>query len=110
VVAAHPRHQRHPCRKTEGREIVVAAFGLGDTRRPIRTCIGCRVRADRADLLRVVAVDSHVHPDPERRMPGRGAWLHPSCLAVAESRRAFGRALRVSGPLDLQPLRSWISP
>jgi predicted RNA-binding protein YlxR (DUF448 family) len=88
----------------------VAATGLRGTRHPIRTCIGCRAREDRADLLRVVAVDSHVLPDPEAQMPGRGAWLHPGCLAAAESRRAFGRALRVSGPLDLRLLRTWISP
>ena len=43
-----------------------------------------------------------VLPDPERRRPGRGAWLHPdlSCLDLAVRRRAFGRALRVSAPLD----------
>jgi len=38
--------------------------------------------------------------DTGRRMPGRGAWLHPdrACLELAERRRAFGRALRVAGP------------
>ncbi|KQT00979.1 nucleic-acid-binding protein [Cellulomonas sp. Leaf395] len=37
--------------------------------------------------------------DVGRRMPGRGAWLHPDpgCLEKAERRRAFGRALRVAG-------------
>ncbi|WP_425546382.1 YlxR family protein [Amycolatopsis minnesotensis] len=40
--------------------------------------------------------------DERRRLPGRGAWLHPGpeCLAKAERRRAFPRALRVSGVLD----------
>jgi len=52
-------------------------------------------------LLRVVAVSDRavtgVVPDPARRRPGRGAHLHPdpACLALAERRRAFGRALRV---------------
>jgi hypothetical protein len=43
-------------------------------------------------------------------MPGRGAHLHldPECLALAERRRAFGRALRVDGPLDATAVRSWI--
>ncbi|MFB9570051.1 YlxR family protein [Saccharopolyspora hordei] len=43
-----------------------------------------------------------VVPDPRRRRPGRGAWLHPdpACLRLAERRRAFPRALRVPGPLD----------
>ena len=42
-----------------------------------------------------------------RRMPGRGAWLHPDphCLELAERRRAFGRALRVPGLLDVTAVR-----
>lgn len=40
--------------------------------------------------------------DVARRMPGRGAWLHPDphCLELAVKRRAFGRALRVVAPVD----------
>ena len=47
-------------------------------------------------------------PDPRRRLPGRGAWLHPDpeCLIRAERRSAFPRALRVPGPLDAAPVRS----
>jgi uncharacterized protein len=43
-------------------------------------------------------------------MPGRGAHLHPDpeCLALAERRRAFGRALRADGPLDATAVRAWI--
>ena len=43
-------------------------------------------------------------------MPGRGAHLHPDpeCLALAERRRAFGRALRADGPLDATAIRAWI--
>jgi hypothetical protein len=46
-------------------------------------------------------------PDPRRRLPGRGAWLHPvpECLDRAERRSAFPRALRVPGPLDSGPVR-----
>jgi hypothetical protein len=58
-------------------------------------------------LLRFVAIESGAEqyslvPDPARRRPGRGAHLHPdpACLALAERRRAFGRALRVAGVLD----------
>ncbi|MGH3648258.1 MAG: YlxR family protein [Micromonosporaceae bacterium] len=78
---------------------------------PVRTCVGCRARAPASELLRVVAVEHlagyRLVPDPARRMPGRGAHLHPdsACLAKAESRRAFGRALRVSGVIDAGPLR-----
>ena len=65
-------------------------------RGPVRTCVGCRTRAVADDLLRVVAVDGALIPDPRRRLPGRGAWLHPvpECLSRAERRSAFPRALR----------------
>jgi predicted RNA-binding protein YlxR (DUF448 family) len=61
-------------------------------------------------LLRVVARDGVAVPDPERRLPGRGAHLHlaAQCFDQAERRRALPRALRVSGPLDLSALRSAI--
>ncbi|MEJ7636180.1 YlxR family protein [Aeromicrobium sp.] len=73
----------------------------------VRTCIGCRQRADKTNLVRVVAVQesttSVVTPDPRGTLPGRGAHLHPThrCLDLATRRKAFGRALRIEGPLDL---------
>ncbi|MFI6999420.1 YlxR family protein [Nocardia sp. NPDC050175] len=86
---------------------------------PIRTCIGCRKRELAADLLRIVARETDtgngphsitILPDPRRRLPGRGAWLHPvsACLTAAERRRAFGRALRVSGNLDISALEKYL--
>ncbi|OLT07364.1 hypothetical protein BJF90_14800 [Pseudonocardia sp. CNS-004] len=61
-------------------------------------------------LLRVVAVNGALVPDPRRRFPGRGAWLHfaPECLDRAERRSAFPRALRVPGPLDPAAVRGHI--
>ena len=86
---------------------------------PVRTCIGCRKRELAVDLLRIVAQDGdtgdgahlvEIVPDPRRRLPGRGAWLHPlsACLSAAERRRAFGRALRVSGHLDISALEHYL--
>ncbi|WP_167097421.1 YlxR family protein [Amycolatopsis granulosa] len=74
---------------------------------PVRTCVGCKKRAPVGELLRVVAKDGRLVADTRRRLPGRGAWLHPGpeCLAKAERRRAFPRALRVAGPLDAAELR-----
>jgi predicted RNA-binding protein YlxR (DUF448 family) len=62
------------------------------------------------ELLRVVAVDRQLVVDEGRRLPGRGAWLHPGaeCLAKAERRRAFPRALRVAGALDVEGARQYI--
>lgn len=98
---------------------------------PIRTCIGCRKRASAAELLRVVVTPGAsgqelvgpagqaargpevlpVVPDPRRRAPGRGAWVHPDpeCVELAERRRAFGRALRVPGPVDPAPVRDYVT-
>ncbi|GAB3070937.1 hypothetical protein GCM10027080_11560 [Pedococcus soli] len=71
-------------------------------RTPVRTCVGCRGTDSWSALLRVVAEkdeagETRLVPDPWRRLPGRGAWLHPTgdCLEQALRRRAFGRALRV---------------
>ncbi len=62
----------------------------------MRTCIGCRTPAAAGDLLRVVLQQGSVLPDPEHRLPGRGAYLHPEgdCIETALRRRAFARALR----------------
>ncbi len=77
---------------------------------PVRTCIGCRARERTTELFRVVAVNGVLVPDPRHRLPGRGAWLHPDpgCLAIAERRRAFGRALRHAGPLDTSTIRRFL--
>ncbi|MFC4461342.1 YlxR family protein [Pseudonocardia nematodicida] len=77
---------------------------------PIRTCVGCRTR-ERADrLLRVVAEHGSLLPDPRRRRPGRGAWLHPvtGCLDTAERRSAFARALRLRGRPGTDAVRRWL--
>lgn len=76
----------------------------------VRTCIGCKQRADKTTLVRIVAVQEStavvVTPDLHGTLPGRGAHLHPTtrCLELAIRRKAFGRALRTEGPLDLDAL------
>lgn len=62
---------------------------------PRRTCVGCRRSAHPDELVRVVRTpDGGL--DLGRHHPGRGAWLCPDpvCLAAAERRRGFARALR----------------
>ncbi|BAU96319.1 nucleic-acid-binding protein [Corynebacterium suranareeae] len=80
----------------------------------IRTCIATRERKPDRELLRVVSsleFPGVILPDPKRRMPGRGAWLTPSidALDLAEQRRAFGRALRVSTPVDTGHVRTYLA-
>jgi uncharacterized protein len=69
---------------------------------PVRTCVGCRCKRPKADLLRVVrGPDGVVRVDPKGRAPGRGAYvcLDPACVRVALSSGRLGRALRCEGPL-----------
>jgi predicted RNA-binding protein YlxR (DUF448 family) len=75
---------------------------------PVRTCVGCRARADRSSLLRIVVRDFELVVDTSAILPGRGAWLHPQiqCYQLAVKRRAFGRALRNSGNLDTAALEN----
>ncbi|MFI6403624.1 YlxR family protein [Streptomyces sp. NPDC050548] len=74
---------------------------------PERTCVGCRERAAKKELLRIVAVEGECVPDHRGTLPGRGAYLHPAlvCLDLAVRRRAFPRALRAQGTLDTKTLR-----
>lgn len=87
----------------------------------VRTCVGCRKRAPASELLRIVAVMDEgdgasgavrLVPDPRRRLPGRGAHLHPdpACLELAQRRRAFGRALRLSSVPDAGALAELLDP
>lgn len=75
---------------------------MGSGRRPERTCVGCRGKATKAELLRVVRTpDGRVEVDPSGRLPGRGAYVHPTegCVERARRRGTLARALRTS----LQP-------
>jgi predicted RNA-binding protein YlxR (DUF448 family) len=49
-------------------------------------------------------------PDPRHRLPGRGAWLHPTgeCLEQALRRRAFGRALRCGAGPDPAAVTAYV--
>ncbi|WP_319445405.1 MULTISPECIES: YlxR family protein [unclassified Mycobacterium] len=81
---------------------------------PVRTCVGCRRRALAVELLRVAAVSDGngacvVTVDSAGNLPGRGAWLHPDqqCLREAIRRRAFVRALRITGTPDTSAVVEW---
>ena len=81
----------------------------------VRTCIATRERKPDTELLRVVTDPSdpaRLLADPGRRLPGRGAWITPdvTALELAEQRRAFGRAFRVSGTsLDTGHVRTYLA-
>ncbi|WP_427019114.1 YlxR family protein [Pseudarthrobacter sp. P1] len=80
----------------------------------MRTCIGCRRTDSRLSLLRIVRETASTDgtsavADPLRRLPGRGAWLHPTeeCLALALKKRAIGRAL--AGAADSADVQAYIA-
>ena len=65
-------------------------------REPERSCVGCRERAAKAELVRVARTPAGVRVDPNGAAPGRGAYVHrdPACVAAALRTGAFASALR----------------
>lgn len=63
---------------------------------PVRTCIGCRAKGAQPSLVRIAAVDGRVAVDRRRRLPGRGAYVHPrsECVERVERRGIVQRALK----------------
>ena len=91
------------------RQDIIPAHG------PVRTCIGCRKRAAKSELLRVTAgsdADGRpaIMPDPAATAPGRGAHLHPTaeCYNLAVRRKAFTRALRLESGLPTAPVGEYV--
>ncbi|MGH7777601.1 MAG: YlxR family protein [Candidatus Dormibacterales bacterium] len=58
-------------------------------------CVGCRGRAPKEELMRLVQAGAEVVLDASGKAPGRGAYLHPrsECAGLARRRRALERAL-----------------
>jgi uncharacterized protein len=70
---------------------------------PERTCVGCRAKATKLDLVRVVPVrDGEVAIALSGSAPGRGAYVHRDvgCIEDAMRSRAFDRALRTGMTAD----------
>jgi predicted RNA-binding protein YlxR (DUF448 family) len=62
---------------------------------PIRTCVACRRRAEKSELLRWVVDSGGVaRPDPAGTLPGRGSYV---CRTEA-CWRALRRRFRRGGP------------
>jgi predicted RNA-binding protein YlxR (DUF448 family) len=64
---------------------------------PERTCIGCRNRAPRRELIRMVRrPGGEVALDLQGRSAGRGAYVHraENCLRRASKGASLGRALK----------------
>lgn len=77
---------------------------------PERTCVGCRGKAPKVALLRLVRdPGGRVVVDERAVASGRGAYVHrdPTCVDRALRTGAFARALRTGvGPEEVGRLRT----
>jgi predicted RNA-binding protein YlxR (DUF448 family) len=70
---------------------------------PERTCVGCRTRRPKPDLVRIArAPDGSVGIDPTGSSPGRGAYVCRDrvCVRLASRKGGLARAMRATLPPD----------
>ena len=65
---------------------------------PMRTCVVCREKAGKRQLLRVVRTPDGVQVDPSGKLNGRGAYLceREACWQRAIMSDVLAKALRVT--------------
>ncbi len=66
---------------------------------PVRMCAGCRERAPKKELIRIVRTPAgEIVADATGKTPGRGAYIcrKASCLARARKSRALERMLETA--------------
>ena len=76
---------------------------MAPSREPERTCVGCREKADKRELLRITrGADGSVAVDPGGRAAGRGAYVHRDvgCVDSALAHGALWRALRTGAEVN----------
>jgi predicted RNA-binding protein YlxR (DUF448 family) len=75
----------------------------------MRTCTGCRVAAAQGTLVRVVFEGPRLVVDRARRLPGRGAYVHPiaKCVTIAGLARSLRRSVT---PDDVKRVVADLSP
>jgi predicted RNA-binding protein YlxR (DUF448 family) len=56
-------------------------------------------------LIKVVREKGHFLVDTERKLPGRGAWIHSHCSTLVLDRRGLQRAL---GDADSALFETWL--
>ena len=73
-------------------------LSIKGTAKQLRTCVACRKKASRDELLRFVLSDKGKPAfDKTKRRPGRGVWTHSAteCFEKAVERGQLTRGLRV---------------
>ena len=72
----------------------------GDRSGPRRTCLGCGLKANKADLVRLVLSSGALSLDRQQVLPGRGVYCcrQPSCYQrLVKQRKRLLWALRCQG-------------
>ena len=72
----------------------------GESRRPTRTCVGCGLRDDAAELVRLVATDDDVAFDLGGGAFGRGAHLHARPGCIEKACRGLARSFKGAVKID----------
>lgn len=71
---------------------------------PLRMCAGCRERAPKKSLIRIVRTPGgELILDARDKAPGRGAYIcrKAECLKKAQKSRSIERALNITIPEDV---------
>ena len=71
---------------------------------PQRQCVGCRIKRDKKDLLRIVKTpEGEIVLDATGKKSGRGAYVcpDPECLKKARKSRALERAFDTAIPAEV---------
>jgi predicted RNA-binding protein YlxR (DUF448 family) len=84
------------------------ASARGESRAPVRTCVGCGLRDEAQTLVRLVVVPAEVSETGQADVAfdlaggafGRGAHLHPVAACVAKAPRGLGRAFKGAVKVD----------
>ncbi len=66
-------------------------------KRPERSCVICREKSDKKQLLRIVKdKEGHIAYDPTGKAPGRGAYIctNEECLNAFFTKNVLARAFR----------------
>ncbi len=74
---------------------------VANRRKPLRRCIGCGQRKEKAAMIRIVRTPEGIlEVDDRGKKPGRGCYVcpDPDCLAGALSKGKLSRALRMEDP------------
>ena len=71
---------------------------------PVRTCVGCRRRDLRQNLVRAVSQNGNLTADPKGIKAGRGVWFHFECTQLVLDRSGFTKAL---GAVNTAEFEAW---